>query len=85
VTRATVEAPAVEGARLGLLVEVLGGMPGLWERLIAQHTPDRTGKRCLACTTAGTGTPGAAWPCAIRGLAEAARRCHLAQRSGARR
>jgi hypothetical protein len=28
-------------------------MPELWERLIAEHIPDPTGRRCRACTTAG--------------------------------
>jgi hypothetical protein len=49
-------------------------MPALWGRLLAEHVPDETtGRRCRACTTAGTGSPGATWPCAIRGVAELAR------------
>ena len=54
-------------------IEVLGAMPGLWERLLAEHVPDPSSTRCQACTTAGTGSPGTAWPCRIRDVAEAAR------------
>ena len=54
--------------------DVLSSMPVLWARLIAEHVPDPTGRRCRACTTAGTGTPGAAWPCGIRDAADGARR-----------
>jgi hypothetical protein len=53
--------------------DALYPMPELWARLIAEHIPDPTGRRCQACTTAGTGSPGAAWPCHIRDVAEAAR------------
>jgi hypothetical protein len=53
--------------------DALSPMPELWTRLIAEHVPDPTGRRCLACTTAGTGSPGAAWPCRIRDVAEGAR------------
>lgn len=52
-------------------------MPDLWGRLLAEHTPDPTGRRCQACTTAGTGSPGAAWPCRIRDAAESARTRYL--------
>ena len=52
-------------------------MPALWGRLLAEHTPDPTGRRCQACTTAGTGSPGAAWPCRIRDAAESARARYL--------
>ena len=48
-------------------------MPGLWARLISEHIPDATGRRCQACTTAGTGSPGTPWPCRIRDAAEGAR------------
>jgi hypothetical protein len=57
-----------------MLADELGAMPTLWGRLLAEHVPDATGKRCRACTTAGTGTPGAAWPCRIHDIAESARR-----------
>ena len=46
--------------------DALSPMPELWSRLIAEHIPDPTGRRCQACTTAGTGSPGATWPCRIR-------------------
>ena len=64
-----------------LFAEVLGTMPTLWARLIDQHIPDPTGARCQACTTAGTGSPGAAWPCRIRDVAESARTRHFAHRN----
>ena len=53
--------------------DALSPMPELWSRLIAEHIPDPTGRRCQACTTAGTGSPGATWPCRIRDVAEGAR------------
>jgi len=62
--------------------EVLGTMPALWARLLTEHVPDATGKRCQACTIAGTGSPEAAWPCRIRDAAEAARVRYLALRPG---
>ena len=65
----------------GSFADVLGAMPALWTRLIDQHVPDPTGKRCRACTTAGTGSPGAAWPCQIRDIAESARARYLARRT----
>ena len=58
-------------------VDVLYAMPALLGRLLAEHTPDPTGRRCQACTTAGTGSPGAAWPCRIRDAAESARARYL--------
>lgn len=61
-------------------VDVLYAMPALWGRLLAEHTPDPTGRRCQACTTAGTGSPGAAWPCRIRDAAESARARYLRSR-----
>ena len=57
--------------------DALYPMRELWERLIAEHIPDPTGRRCQACTTAGTGSPGAAWPCRIRDAAESARARYL--------
>ena len=53
--------------------DALYPMPALWERLLAEHIPDPTGRRCQACTTAGTGSPGTPWPCRIRDVAEGAR------------
>lgn len=58
-------------------VEVLYSMPSLWGQLLADHTPDPSGRRCQACTTAGTGSPGASWPCRIRDAAESARTRYL--------
>lgn len=63
--------------------DVLGDMPALWTRLLAEHVPDvATGKRCQACTIAGTGSPGTAWPCRIRDAAEAAQARYPARRPG---
>ena len=58
--------------RVRPLSEALASMPGLRNRLLVDHVPDATGHRCRACTTPGTGTPGASWPCRIRDAAEAA-------------
>jgi hypothetical protein len=54
-------------------VDILAGMPELWQRLLVDHVPHPGGKRCRACTVPGTGSPGAPWPCSIRDAAEAAR------------
>jgi hypothetical protein len=54
------------------LSEALAVMPDLRNRLLADHVPDASGHRCRACTTPGTGTPGAHWPCRIREAADAA-------------
>jgi hypothetical protein len=54
------------------LSEALAAMPDLRNRLLADHVPDASGHRCRACTTPGTGTPGAHWPCRIREAADAA-------------
>ena len=70
---------SAERAAVGF-IDVLKAMPELWGRLLAEHQPDPTGKRCRACTTAGTGSPGAAWPCRIRDAAEAARARYLTAR-----
>lgn len=67
--------------RPGSFVEVLETMPALWARLLSQHVPDATGRRCRACTTPGTGSPGSYWPCRIREAAEAARHRFLAHPS----
>lgn len=44
-------------------------MPGVWERLRAEHIPRPDG-RCRGCYSARGATPG--WPCRIRGLADQA-------------
>jgi len=76
----TKKPPDISG-RQGSLADVLGAMPELWTRLLTEHIPDPTSKRCRACTIAGTGTPGAAWPCRIRDLAESAKARYLARRT----
>lgn len=55
------------------LAAALRAMPGVVERLVADHVPDELG-RCRGCTTPGTGRPNRAWPCSIRKLADDARR-----------
>ena len=42
----------------------LAGLAGVPQRLLALHVSDGHG-RCRACTTPGTGTPGAPWPCVL--------------------
>ena len=49
----------------------LAGLPGTVARLLVLHVPDPHG-RCRGCTTAGTGMPGAAWPCSLHFYAAAA-------------
>jgi hypothetical protein len=51
----------------------LAPMVEVWQRLLAQHVPDRAG-RCRTCTKGGTGLPSTPWPCAIHGIADLARR-----------
>ena len=79
-TKQTADAP-IHGAAVEF-IDVLKAMPELWGRLLTEHQPDPTGKRCRACTTAGTGSPGAAWPCRIRDAAESARARYLTARAG---
>lgn len=57
----------------------LAPMVDVWQRLLAQHTPDRSG-RCRTCTKGGTGLPTHRWPCSIHGIADLARRRHEAVR-----
>jgi hypothetical protein len=57
------------------LADELAPMVRVWERLLATHQPDRSG-RCRTCTQGGTGLPGTQWPCALHGLADLARRRH---------
>lgn len=47
------------------IVAEVATMPGVVERLTAEHTPDRHG-RCRVCTVAGQGV---AWPCTLSVLA----------------
>jgi len=61
------------------LTEELSKMPQLWRKLLDQHRPDPH-DRCKACTTPGTGTPQARWPCSLWQLADAARSTHTARR-----
>ena len=56
----------------------LAPMVEVWQRLLAQHVPDRAG-RCRTCTKGGTGLPSTPWPCVIHGIADLARRCHDAE------
>lgn len=53
------------------LVDELLAQAGLVDRLRAEHVPDSQG-RCKGCTTGGTGTLAAKWPCTISGLASMA-------------
>lgn len=55
----------------GELAVQLGRLDGVAQRLLATHVPDPRG-RCRGCTTAGTGLPGAGWPCALHFYATAA-------------
>ena len=57
------------------LAAELAPMVSVWERMIDQHTPNRSG-RCRTCTKGGTGLPSTPWPCSIYGIAEMARRRH---------
>lgn len=72
-------AGSAPGADLGLLAAELAPMVGVWQRLLAQHQPDRNG-RCVSCTKGGTGLPSTSWPCSIHGIAELARRRHDSER-----
>jgi hypothetical protein len=60
----------------------LAPMVEVWQRLLAQHVPDRAG-RCRTCTKGGTGLPTTPWPCVIHGIADMARRSYDAERSRA--
>lgn len=53
------------------VVALLAAHPDAVARLIRDHVPDPH-QRCRACTTPGTGTPHAHWPCILAGLARAA-------------
>ena len=56
----------------------LAPMVEVWQRLLAQHVPDRAG-RCRTCTKGGTGLPSTPWPCVIHGIADLARRRYDAE------
>jgi hypothetical protein len=64
------------------LAAELAPMVGVWKRLIAQHTPNRSG-RCRTCTKGDSGMPPTPWPCPVYGIAEMARRCHDRDQRGA--
>lgn len=55
------------------LAAELAPMVGVWERLIAQHTPNHAG-RCRTCTQGSGGAAAAPWPCSIYDVADLARR-----------
>jgi hypothetical protein len=59
--------------RWAQLAQILGTMPDVIERLMAEHVPDDT-NRCRGCTLPGTGRPNEPWPCSLRKLAEQAQR-----------
>jgi hypothetical protein len=52
------------------LAWALAGMPEVWQRLLAEHTPDRYG-RCVAC--ASSRNAGTLWPCTLQVTATDAR------------
>lgn len=54
------------------LVLIMAAMPYTVGRLLAAHVDAGDG-RCAACTTPGTGTPLAAWPCSLHQMATQAR------------
>jgi hypothetical protein len=64
------------------VADELAPMVQVWQRLLAQHVPDRTGC-CRTCTKGGTGLHTTPWPCVIHGIADMARRSYDAQRSRA--
>ncbi|MDN5861575.1 MAG: helix-turn-helix transcriptional regulator [Pseudonocardia sp.] len=57
---------AAAAAALAPMVEV-------WFRMLMDHVPD-AGHNCTACTHGGTGARHTPWPCALRTVAEVARR-----------
>lgn len=64
--------PSVEHQRVAA---ELAQMVDVWQRLLAEHVPDRHGL-CRTCTKGGTGLPSTPWPCSIHGIAEMAQRRH---------
>lgn len=51
----------------------IAAQPGGPKRLLRIHQPDDR-HRCRGCSTPGTGTPGAEWPCPIHAFAHLAAR-----------
>jgi hypothetical protein len=78
-TRVEPDGPVLEQQRVAA---ELAPMVEVWQRLLAQHVPDRAG-RCRTCTKGGTGLPTTPWPCVIHGIADMARRSYDAERSRA--
>jgi hypothetical protein len=76
--RADVDVAALVSEQHRVAAE-LAPMVEVWQRLLAQHVPDRAG-RCRTCTKGGTGLPSTPWPCVIHGIADLARRRHDAER-----
>ena len=62
-----VEETAGAGVSPALAAE-LAGLSGVVARLLQLHRSDGAG-RCRACTTPGTGQPGARWPCRLHAYA----------------
>lgn len=56
------------------MARVMAASPQLCRELLRRHRPDPSGRRCLGCTTGGTGTPAASWPCALYELADRAQK-----------
>lgn len=67
------------GVRMTDVATELAGLSGVARRLLALHVPAENG-RCRACTTPGTGLPGAAWPCVLHFYATAANEMHRRRR-----
>ena len=68
---ARADAARAAGFGVSALARELARLPGVTQRLLALHVSDGRG-RCRACTTPGTGLPGAEWPCALHFYASAA-------------
>ena len=67
-----VQQPTFDDEQWQAMAEILAAMnDGTVGRIVAAHVSDERG-RCRACTTAGTGTPSAHWPCRTRLLADRA-------------
>jgi hypothetical protein len=61
------------------LISILAAMPGLTERLLADHIDDRTG-HCRSCPLGGQ-AGFHVWPCSIRDMAERAHELKVMARS----
>jgi hypothetical protein len=57
----------------GSMAEMMAGMPEVFRRLLADHTPDRMG-RCRACRSVSGA--GERWPCSLHRIADEAQRIH---------